>query len=124
MTFYEPEKPKRDETSNSNYGLYTSAYTGEKPKRGFQSYDYNRMGRERSSCLTAFLVFHIFVNVVLMFMICSAAAQIDSRFTYTDTSGLWLIVIISLAIGCASIAFGLGLWNWKRWGYYGMVAGY
>lgn len=108
------EKQKRDDDFEYYYK--------ERPDSGD---DYRKVSvvhsspyeRNRGGCLTAFLVYVIVANALLLMLIFSMLSQNDG--SVSDTLILFSIVNQIFVVACA-----IGLWYWKRWGYYGMVAGY
>lgn len=110
MSYYD-DKPKKFEY-------------GEKPK-----YDYP-MEPERGGCLTAFLVVAFLGQIASIFIALSLQSDINSLSSSVRASAssevgfaqmIVYFVIIVAVIGLVCI---WGLWNWKRWGYYGIIALY
>ena len=76
--------------------------------------------KERGGCLTLFLGFAIIGNILgLLFLLVSFGpyrGQIDG--------GTSFLIFGLFAIQVGIFMSVIGLWNWKRWGYYGILAGY
>jgi len=97
----------------------------EKPKNDFEKpklapWDPTYAPRERGGCLTVFLVFIMGANVLALVYLCSLTTQVSR---YSSASAM---PILALAFGFQSavLACAAGMWNWKRWGYYGLAAVY
>jgi hypothetical protein len=91
----------------------------EKPK--FTPYSDYPVERERGGCLTAFLVFIIGVNVFFLVTLCAQYSEV-SRYSYG--SSLMPVFALGFGIQCVVLACAVALWNWKKWGYYGLMLGY
>lgn len=92
----------------------------EKPK--FTPYDdsYGTM-RERGGCLSVFLVFIMAVNVFALFLYCN---QISELSRYSGSSSLMPLLAVAFGVQCVVIACAVAVWNWKKWGYYGLMVSY
>jgi hypothetical protein len=85
----------------------------EKSKIDYYSDDYGE--RERGGCLTVFLVLLMAANSFAVFGLC---AQSDlARYPGGEFALL-------LALEIAVVVCAAALWNWKKWGYYGLMLGY
>jgi hypothetical protein len=75
-------------------------------------------GKHRHGCLTAFLVFGIIANtlVVLFYSLASATVRAASP----NLPG-WALPVLS-AIGVCNIAFFVAIFLWKKWGFYAFIA--
>ena len=97
----------------------------EKPKNDFEyekSKNENYNYRERGGCLTVFLVFIIGMNIFFLFALCAQAAQLGN---YSNAAASVMpILAVAFAIQCAVIACAVGIWNWQKWGYYGLAIAY
>jgi hypothetical protein len=126
------DKPKRESPRNYQRQAENDPFAlrAEKPSPGnlsdFQSLfktDYARTSptyapdKERGGCLTAYLVFLMIGAVVsgLRFLTLSSDET-------NNISSDFLIILIAVVL--AHIACIVGLWNWKRWGYYGLLLSY
>ncbi len=124
MGYYDPQNnfdPKkfydnqnRQSTSN-HFPLADQRYAG-------------RQG-ERGGCLSAFLVLIFGGTLFLMFAICSTYSEISSirNNYYVNESAIsqatgWLA--IGFALGCVQLACVVALWNYKSWGFYGLMISY
>lgn len=89
----------------------------EKPK--FTPYDNMPTERERGGCLSTFLVFVIGVNIFFMFALCAQAGNLGRM---ADSA----LPILALAFGIqgAILACAFAVWNWKKWGFYGLMVAY
>lgn len=97
------DKPKNDHSDG--YGKYKNDYQYSPPERG--------------GCLTAFLGFIMVANVLGIFVIFSAVGDVSS---YGSNSGLVSLILYgSVAISIAAVVCAYGLWNWKGWGYNGLM---
>lgn len=92
----------------------------EKPK--FDSYSGYPAERERGGCLSVFLVFIIGANLFYMAVICNEYSQL-SRFSGASSSVMPLFMLL-FAVEAVVIACAVAVWNWKSWGYYGLLIGY
>ena len=94
---------------------------GDKPKT-----DYS-MEPERGGCLTAFLGLSFVVNLLAIPAALYLQSQINdlSGSAYVDSAQLGVAQFFVLAAVISGIAGAVciwGLWNWKRWGYQGLIA--
>lgn len=101
---YDDPKPKNDFTAE--YGK-------------FKNEDY--AVRERGGCLTVFLGFIAVVNVLLLVL---TWMTVSSAPAYADTGLLNMLLMLQVVMTGAALLCVWGLWNWKRWGYYGLMALY
>lgn len=104
MSYNFDDKPKND--FSDNYG---------KPKN-----DYQYSPPERGGCLSLFLGFIMVVNVLAILFICVMTGQISSS-AYGNSGLVMIIFGLSILAGIAQIACAYGLWNWKSWGYNGLI---
>ncbi|MEQ8674644.1 MAG: hypothetical protein RLP44_16380 [Aggregatilineales bacterium] len=109
MEFYDPNKdPNRRSDSFSNERKRTEM-TG--------------LPNERGGCLTFYLVVTGIIGVIGIFL--SFSLITDPVETNTlrqnDTSMLQLIGFIAIGFGFVKLACIAGLWNYKRWGYQGLL---
>lgn len=83
--------------------------------------DYNRP--DRGGCLTAFLVVIIGANI---FLLVTTLVQFFQLREYADLigPGTMLLLFGLFAVQVFIFASAVGLWNWKEWGYNGLLAGY
>ncbi|MEQ8674643.1 MAG: hypothetical protein RLP44_16385 [Aggregatilineales bacterium] len=117
---FDPKKMKQNQERNYNY------------KGGFvplaDRQDFSQPA-ERGGCLSIFLVLIFGGTLFLMFAICSTYSEISSirNNYYVDESALsqatgWLA--LGFALGCAQLACVVALWNYKSWGFYGLMISY
>ena len=92
----------------------------EKPKNDFE-YEKPKNDRQRGGCLTLFLVFIIGMNTFFLFALCAQAAQLGR---YSSAGIAVPVLAVAFAIQSAVIACAVGIWNWQKWGYYGMAVAY
>ena len=85
-----------------------------KPKNDFAYEKPNNGERQRGGCLTAFLVVFIALNL-LSFVFAFLEATL---FIPYATRSLMPILPLSFVIAACAVA----IWNWKIWGYYGLVS--
>ncbi len=83
--------------------------------------------KERSGWLSALLIFIFGINAFFMYMLIVAATNVGktnfgSRTPSTDEA--FALLAISFAVTCAQMACVVALWNYRRWGYYGLLIGY
>ena len=101
----------------------------EKPKFGYDDkpkYDYQTQP-ERGGCLTAFLGVSFVLNLLAIPFALYLQSQINdlSGLPNVDSGQLGLaqfFVVVAIVSGIAAVVCIWGLWNWKRWGYYGLIA--
>jgi len=99
-------KPKND--FSDGYG---------KPKN-----DYQYSPPERGGCLTALLGFIMVTNILGIFAMFVVVGDVSA---YGSNSGLVSLILYgSVAISIAAAICAYGLWNWKRWGYNGLMVLY
>jgi hypothetical protein len=77
--------------------------------------------RERGIGLTLFLGIVIAANLLLMTLLGLEARERSDRFASSPIMPLYLMVI---AVTCAVVVCSIAIWNWKKWGYYGLIAVY
>ena len=124
MGYYDPQNnfdPKkfydnqnRQSTSN-NFPLADRQYS-------------SRQG-ERGGCLSAFLVLIFGGTLFLMFAMCSTYSEINSiRNSYyvnsSAASEALGLLAFGFALGCVQLACVVALWNYKSWGFYGLMISY
>ncbi len=71
-------------------------------------------GRQRGGCLSAWLVLVMGANGLGALLVLGQAAQSASA---ADTC-----LVLALSIG--NVVFAAALWNWKKWGAYGLAASF
>lgn len=112
----------------------------DKPKNDFDRYgnksknDYHYSAKpERGGCLTFFLGFLAFGNLILVMYLVNVWVELQNRVIYSSPYAIipartnpMNYVIIGLAIIGSFLAFVCvyGLWNWKSWGYQGLMGLY
>ena len=69
--------------------------------------------RERGGCLTVWLVVSAVLSIVVLLGLIGLGANTDNLFNS--------VVIVGVIIVAADLAFIYGIWNWKRWGVYGLA---
>ena len=112
---YQQDKPKQD---------FEPYYQG---KPAFQDYDPSMQGalKERGGCLTAFLIFVIFANIVSLIMVCGKYSNFeDESYLYENPGLVETVLIVAGVVQLGIFISAVALWNWKRWGYYGLIVGY
>ena len=90
----------------------------EKPKNEFQ-YEKPKNERERGGCLTAFLAVFIGLNMLSFLVVCSQMSS--PRLSRYATGPVFLVALV---VECIVVACAVGIWNWQKWGYYGLAAIY
>ena len=103
----------------------------DKPKNDFEFYYNDRIeptpvpAQQRGGCLTAYLIYLIFGNLIALAYFMSEASNIlSSSEIYLNANEIRLFLLILIPVQLAIIAFAIALWKWKRWGYYGLRFGY
>jgi hypothetical protein len=107
--------------------------TAEKPKNEFDKYTPNPTNgvyRERGGCLTLFLVVHIVINAISTYNLVrdlprylgmSSSTSISDFFSLIPLMPpLGLLVILHVVLTPLSLICTIGMWRWKKWGYYGL----
>lgn len=82
--------------------------------------DYYETPKERGGCLTAFLGFAILGNIFVIGLLLLSFMEYRE---FLD-SGTQLMIYGLFAVQVGVFVSVIGLWNWKKWGYQGMIAGY
>ena len=103
---YFDDKPKR------NFG---DTY-GEKPKN-----DYTQP--ERGGCLSVFIGFVVVANILMIGLMALAMAGAPDAFG-ANASGYQMLFLLQIGISGVILASAVGLWQWKSWGYYGLLVMY
>lgn len=96
--------------------------TYDKPKNDKIKNEYRNV-KERGGCLSVFLGFAVIANIAVALLTLILFNEY-SQFSGVDTGFFTIVVIFSLVAAAATIACVWGLWNWKRWGYNGLMALY
>jgi hypothetical protein len=78
---------------------------------------------ERGGCLTAFIAFVAIVNVAMIFLVFFTLSNL-SQFPESQRGLLQMAFFIQIGFSIFAIACAYGLWNWKRWAYYGFFVIY
>jgi len=85
----------------------------------------NKTGRpDRGGCLSAFLALNIFANGLLLVVIIGAFFAIRSSGEYAFDSGTEILIYAGFVILVGRFISAIGLWNWKMWGYQGIMLGF
>ena len=85
----------------------------------------NKDGRpERGGCLSAFLALNIFANGLLLVVIIGTFLAIRASGEYVFDSGTEALIYAGFVILVARFIAAIGLWNWKKWGYQGIMLGF
>ena len=79
---------------------------------------------DRGGCLSAFLALNIFANGLILIIVIGAFFAIRTSGEYVFDSGTEALVYAGFVILVARFISAIGLWNWKQWGYYGIMAGF
>lgn len=91
----------------------------EKPKRDF----VGAGERKRGGCLTAYLVLAMIGGACslpgYLFLLADGGSSIEA---YNDVSFSSTWLILSFVLSTVALASAVGLWQWKRWGYTGLLA--
>lgn len=83
--------------------------------------------KERSGWLSALLIFIFGLNAFFIFMLFDAATKAGNtnfRFYGSSADEVFPLLAISFAVTCVQMACVVALWNYRRWGYYGLLIGY
>jgi hypothetical protein len=97
------------------------SYYDDKPKNDFEKpkFDpYTPPERERGGCLSAFLTVFIALQVIAFLYLCSQTSRLSS---YSSNSSVMPIMLVVFVVECITIACAVAVWNWQKWGYYGLV---
>ena len=78
---------------------------------------FNLRMKQRHGCLTAWLIFVITANALGSLVYFFDSSVVASTLPSSKT---WAIPVIAV-LGVANIAFAIALFQWKRWGFYGLV---
>lgn len=97
-------------------------YYDDKPKNDKLKNDYSDY-RERGGCLTAFLGFAVIANILAAGLVLVLFSEV-SQYSGADTGMFTVLVLVSIFSAVAAVACVYGLWNWKRWGYNGLMGLY
>jgi hypothetical protein len=82
----------------------------------------NVSGRpDRGGCLSAFLALNIFANGLLLVFIIGAFMALRASGEYAFNSGTEVLIYAGFVILVARFISAVGLWNWKMWGYQGIM---
>lgn len=74
--------------------------------------------RKRGGCLTAFLIFMIAANGLSALLYLLGGSVLGAQLPdYTP----WVITALGV-LGLANAISAIGVWMWKRWGFYGYLA--
>lgn len=73
--------------------------------------------KKRHGCLAAFLIVAILLNAITAFANLAAGDKITE--TLPDAPG-WGLPLLAV-LGLVNIASLVGIWMWKKWGFFGMV---
>lgn len=107
-----------------------SAEGNQKSNRDLESrYDYEGTSvtpyQVRGGWLTAFLLFATFTNLLNLFTACGQLADVQSSSDkYQDPGTAQMLWFCALIVQAAIVVSIFGVWYWKIWGYYGLMAGY
>jgi hypothetical protein len=81
--------------------------------------------KQRAGCLTAYLIYLIFGNVIaLLFFLNEAINVIRNSHDYKTPNEAFLLVLVLIPIQLLVVGCAIALWKWKRWGYIGLRIGY
>jgi hypothetical protein len=104
MSYYD-EKPKN--TFGDGYGEY-------KEKNDYGMY------RERGGCLSFFIGWIVVVNAAVILLMIAAMGGAND--TFPRNAGTYqMLFMLQIGMSVALIACAFGLWNWKQWGYTGLL---
>lgn len=79
--------------------------------------------RDRGGCLTAYLLVAVAANVVSLLAVCAQFIDIQTNtFEYITPSAARVNLAFVLVVQVGILACVIALWEWKAWGYYGLVA--
>jgi hypothetical protein len=70
--------------------------------------------RERSGCLTAWLILMLIANSGLAFYYLTSGNDLARFFTNASPT----VFIILAVLGAVNVASAIALWRWKKWGFY------
>jgi hypothetical protein len=101
-----------------------SYYNDEKLKNDFEKpkFDpYTPTARERGGCLSAFLAVLAVINALGCLYLCSQTSRLSG---YYNSGAVMPILIVSVVLSAVTVVCVLGMWNWQRWGYYGLMVLY
>src|SRR5688572_17274277 len=103
-----------------------SEYTGpeEKLKSSFEKPSFSTYYpniRERGTALTLFLGIVILANLLLMTLLGVEARGRADGFASSPMMPLYAMAVF---VTGAVVVCGIAIWNWKKWGYYGLIAVY
>ncbi len=99
-------------------------YFDDKPKNDFSDLGFEKPKndlRERGGCLTAFIGYIVIVNIGVLLLTLSVRTSLPSA---ADTGMVDFLVGIQALFTGAALFCAYGLWNWKKWGYQGLMALY
>ncbi len=74
-------------------------------------------GKQRHGCLTAYLVFALLANAVSSLIYLFAG---ESLIRSLPEAPVWIVYPLAI-LGFANIACVIGLFTWKKWGFYGFI---
>src|SRR6188472_601380 len=74
--------------------------------------------KERHGCVTAWLIFMIVANSIVVIMYLFTTGMIQNNVTAAIPS--WAVIALGL-IGIANIIFAGALLKWKKWGFWGFA---
>lgn len=101
-----PNPPRRD--SPRKYGNFDSPQ---------QVYD-----KDRGGCLSLWLIGSTLFSLYGLFVLCQAVSIVSDRSSfYSNRSGLMCAFVLLGAIVIGSLVSLFGIWNWKKWGVYGIA---
>jgi hypothetical protein len=83
----------------------------EKPKNEFEKPEKLYAPQERGGCLSVFLAGIIAVNVLFILHLCY-------------TSNFLPLLVVTMVVQGGVIACAVAIWNWKKWGIYGLALTY
>jgi hypothetical protein len=74
--------------------------------------------KERHGCVTAWLIFMVVANSIVVIMYLFARGMIQNNLTAAIPS--WVFIVLGL-MGIANIIFAVALLKWKKWGFWGFA---
>jgi len=77
-------------------------------------------GKEMHGLLTAWLILIIVLNLIGILLSLEACGSLNTYQMASAGGYIFITVILSIAV----IGFTLALFNWKKWGFYGLAASY
>jgi len=96
-----------------------------KVKKIYEQYNYPSDQRDRGGCLSFWLGFIILGSGIMILITCATLSSLgQSRYTGVNTGTLQMVLIGTIILQVGILASAIALWNWKKWGYYGLVGGY